>query len=315
MDRPLIKAYKVKTGKLTGPVRFVLLSDLHSRIYDEENKDLIGLVRELGPDIILCAGDMLVGKPRFSYHIAADFMSSLPEIAPVFFSNGNHETQYRTFCRSRYGNFLMSIREAGVHVLNNKRTVVMTPGGPADIAGLELPLGNYRKFKKHTLSEDAVTERLGESASGERFQILIAHNPEFAEAYRAWGADLIVSGHYHGGVVRSPFTGHALLSPYGYPFPKYGYGHYTWDHSGRVSCDTVGELSCDTVKERASLTRESGNNGQISARSSFSGNEKTESHLIISGGLGDHSLPLRIFNPREIVCIDAVSEDWGVLWH
>ena len=63
MNSPLIKAYKVNTGKLTGPVRFVLLSDLHSRIYDEGNRSLIDLVRDMRPDIILCAGDMLVGKP------------------------------------------------------------------------------------------------------------------------------------------------------------------------------------------------------------------------------------------------------------
>ena len=151
MNRPLVKAYKVKTAKLTGPVRFVLLSDLHSRIYKEGNRGLIDLVRNMHPDIILCAGDMLVGKPRLSYQTAADFLCALPGIAPVFFSNGNHETQYRTFSRSRYGNYLMSIREAGVCVLNNARTELETPGGPADVAGLELPLGKYKKFRKHDL--------------------------------------------------------------------------------------------------------------------------------------------------------------------
>ena len=151
MNSPLIKAYKVNTGKLTGPVRFVLLSDLHSRIYGEGNQSLIELVREMRPDIILCTGDMLVGKPDHPYHAAADFLCALPKIAPVFFSNGNHETQYRTFARSRYGNYLLAIREAGVQVLNNKRMTVETPGGPADIAGLELPLETYRKFRRHSL--------------------------------------------------------------------------------------------------------------------------------------------------------------------
>ena len=114
MNSPLIKTYKLNTGKLTGQVRFVLLSDLHSRIYGEGNRSLLDLVRDMRPDIILCAGDMLVGKPYHSYHTAADFLCALPKIAPVFFSNGNHETQYRTFARSRYGNYLLAIREAGV---------------------------------------------------------------------------------------------------------------------------------------------------------------------------------------------------------
>ena len=154
MNSPLIKAYKVNTGKLAGPVRFVLLSDLHSRIYGEGNQSLIELVREMRPDIILCTGDMLVGKSNHPYHAAADFLCALPKIAPVFFSNGNHETQYRTFARSRYGNYLLAIREAGVQVLNNKRMTVETPGGQADIAGLELPLETYRKFRRHSLKSE-----------------------------------------------------------------------------------------------------------------------------------------------------------------
>ena len=97
--------------------------------------------------------------------------------------------------------------------------------------------------------------------------------------------------------MRSPFTGHALLSPYGYPFPKYGYGHYTWDPSGKVRCDTVGEKG---ILPRANENVSEG------VHSSFPGTETGDVHLIISGGLGDHSVPLRIFNPREIVCIDAV---------
>ena len=126
MNSPLIKAYKVNTGKLTGPVRFVLLSDLHSRIYEEGNRSLIDLVRDMRPDIILCAGDMLVGKPDHPYHTAVDFMGALPKIAPVFFSNGNHETQYRTFARSRYGNYLLAIREAGVQVLARRTLPVLS---------------------------------------------------------------------------------------------------------------------------------------------------------------------------------------------
>ena len=182
----------------------------------------------------------------------------------------------------------------------------MTPGGPADIAGLELPLGKYRKFKRHSLRVDDLSSRIGESADSECFRILIAHNPEFAETYRKWGADLIVSGHYHGGVVRSPFTGRALLSPYGYPFPRYGYGHYVWDPSGKLRCDTVGEKVSPVQDIEVSPVQNMEEAGQVYPGSSFSGTETGETHLVVSGGLGDHNVPLRIFNPREIVCIDTV---------
>ena len=38
---------------------------------------------------------------------------------------------------------------------------------------------------------------------GEEFQILLAHNPCYMDLYKAWGADLILSGHLHGGVAVS----------------------------------------------------------------------------------------------------------------
>ncbi len=35
--------------------------------------------------------------------------------------------------------------------------------------------------------------------SSDEYNILIAHNPDYFKAYAAWGADLVLSGHVHGG--------------------------------------------------------------------------------------------------------------------
>jgi hypothetical protein len=51
----------------------------------------------------------------------------------------------------------------------------------------------------------------------------MAHNPEYFEEYVTWGADLIFSGHVHGGMVRLPFLGGAV-SPMIHFFPKYDKG-------------------------------------------------------------------------------------------
>lgn len=57
---------------------------------------------------------------------------------------------------------------------------------------------------------------------------LLAHSPFPAESYFAWGADLTLSGHVHGGIVRIPGIG-GLLSPERKLFPKYSKGLYTKD--------------------------------------------------------------------------------------
>jgi len=47
----------------------------------------------------------------------------------------------------------------------------------------------------------------------------------FFEAYERWGADIVFSGHVHGGVIRLPIIG-GLLSPERRFFPKYTKGLY-----------------------------------------------------------------------------------------
>ena len=58
----------------------------------------------------------------------------------------------------------------------------------------------------------------------DKYHILIAHNPEFVKTYFKYGADLVLSGHFHGGVFRIGKQG--ILSPYLKFFPKYAYGKY-----------------------------------------------------------------------------------------
>ena len=57
------------------------------------------------------------------------------------------------------------------------------------------------------------------------FDILLTHNPKHFESYVEWGADLTLSGHIHGGMIRLPFLG-PLISPERTLFPKYSQGEY-----------------------------------------------------------------------------------------
>ena len=59
----------------------------------------------------------------------------------------------------------------------------------------------------------------------ELFQILLAHNPAYAENYAKWGADVTFCGHNHGGLIRIPGIG-SLISPQLTLFPKYDAGKF-----------------------------------------------------------------------------------------
>jgi predicted MPP superfamily phosphohydrolase len=54
---------------------------------------------------------------------------------------------------------------------------------------------------------------------------LLAHTPTKLDAYSEWGADLVLSGHMHGGMIQVPFIG-GLLSPEVELFPKYDKGYF-----------------------------------------------------------------------------------------
>ena len=93
------------------------------------------------------------------------------------------------------------------------------------------------------------------------YTILLAHNPDYFPVYAEWGADLVLSGHVHGGMVILPVLG-GVVSPMVRLFPKYYRGMY----------------ECRNKK------------------------------MILTGGLGGHTLKFRVNNKPEICVIHLEGE-------
>lgn len=51
-------SYSVKTNKIQKSIRLVQITDLHNSIFGENNQDLIDLVADQLPDLILITGDL-----------------------------------------------------------------------------------------------------------------------------------------------------------------------------------------------------------------------------------------------------------------
>lgn len=126
-----------------------------------------------------------------------------------------------------YRQYREHLKEYGVVILNNDSCEVIVNGVPMRISGLELPLYSYKKGKKPYLEEGYIQKQLGE-ASREHMQILLAHHPAFARQYAAWGADLTVCGHNHGGLVCIPGIG-SIIAPQFFLFPEFDAGEFTID--------------------------------------------------------------------------------------
>lgn len=224
-----VTKYRICSQKLNGIKRekkIIFLSDLHNRMYGEENERLLESIRNQHPDLILIGGDMLVRKDGNSYDKTVHFLAKLPGICPVYCANGNHEQKLKELpdkYEQSYEEYKKALTASGIHMLENASETVKLDEVPVKLSGLEIPLGAYVRFGKKELSLKEITDRIGEH--GDDYQILLAHHPGYMKEYLAYGADLILGGHYHGCVVQLPWIGGVISTNFTL-FPKYSGGIY-----------------------------------------------------------------------------------------
>ena len=270
-NRFIIRNYSITGAGVKRPVRIAFLTDLHENRYGRDNRALIEAVRAAEPDLILLGGDLIIsaqaGKKADWFKNTASLIRGIREICPMYYVDGNHEMRlklpgYRLIKEGReLENFL---KTNGVAILHNKRADL---DSGISLFGLELDQDCYRRFRLKKLSPDYIENRIGK-AGEEGFNLLLTHNPDYFREYAAWGADAVLAGHIHGGIVRFPFTRQGVINPRFCLFPKYSGGRY--------------ELNLSEGNRRRTCT------------------------MILSCGLGMHSLPVRAFNPAELSIIDIV---------
>lgn len=258
--------YDIKSDKLNElnhERKIVFLSDLHNNRYGKNNEKLLVTVREENPDLVLIGGDMVVGKANASTKVAEELATELTKICPVYYANGNHEQRMKVYPET-YGTMFQeyknTLEQQGVTFVENECVDTNWDGRQLKIYGLEIPVGYYKKFRKQTLPARVIEEQIGK-LDNSYYNILLAHNPTYTNTYLEWGADLILSGHFHGGVVRIPKLG-GIITPQWHMFPKYS-----------------GEL---TIKDGK--------------------------HVVVSKGLGTHTLKIRFLNPAEVIVLHLNGE-------
>lgn len=222
-----VTRYQIVSSKIKKPASAAVIADLHGFSYGKENRRLLEQVRNIHPQVILIPGDMLVSKYPDTYETALKTLRELVKIAPVYYSYGNHESRLRDPERINHPLFvqyLKQVQEAGVTVMETGSQEILLGENHVMLSALELELDYYEKggivpmepayMKKHLTMEKE-----------EMFQILLAHNPAYAEHYAQWGADVTFCGHNHGGLIRIPGIG-SLVSPQLTLFPKYDAGKF-----------------------------------------------------------------------------------------
>lgn len=220
-----INKYSLNESVISS-IRILQLSDLHNAEFGDNNEELIDLVKKQSPDLIVMSGDM-INRDEENLDIITDLISSLSDVAPIYYGYGNHEVDW---IESFGFDLEDKLTQAGSVVLNNSYRDVSVNDSELRIGGY---MGYYRQPGMLTQDEEQKKIELdfaNDFENTDRLKILINHIPtqwvdwDYINEYPV---DIVFSGHYHGGAIRIPIIDQGLYAPYVGWFPPYTKGMFT----------------------------------------------------------------------------------------
>jgi hypothetical protein len=138
----------------------------------------------------------------------------------IYYGIGNHETKLKREVNDKFEELKERTNNKNLILLENR--LAQIPEYNINITGLELDLEYFAHFKIKKMDSKYLEKTLPK-CDRSKCNILIAHNPDYFEEYAKWGADLVLSGHVHGGIMRLPLLG-GVIAPSYLLFPKYDGG-------------------------------------------------------------------------------------------
>ncbi len=216
----VVEQVEISSPKLWRERTLVFITDVHDKEFGPGNKELLQAIRRIRPDGIVIGGDLMVSKGEGKLDASLRLLEGLADIGPVFYGPGNHELRLRKE-REIYGDLFQILekwtRKLGIPMLWDQRV----PFGEMDITGVDLPTSYYRKLfleRPKAMPPGYLEKKLGKPDQS-RFQLLLLHSPMYFSQCREWGADVTLSGHFHGGTIRLPLLGGVMTPQYQFFVP------------------------------------------------------------------------------------------------
>ncbi len=196
--------YELRSDRLPAgstPIRLLHISDLHVERLTQREEDVLSLIAQAAPDLILITGDYV----NLSYHRDPVTLAQVKQLL------GQMSAPYGVF--ATLGSPPVDLRETVVPLFEDIPVVLMreqwTTVNLADGRSLVL-MG--MDCTHHLPTDRARLERLAGAAPNGDPQILLYHSPELMPEASQLGIDLYLCGHTHGGQVRLPLVGPLITS-------------------------------------------------------------------------------------------------------
>lgn len=210
-----------------SPLKIVHISDLHGK--DFKNR-LVKVIKNANPDMVVFSGDM-IDSHNDEGDVVVAILEALENRYPVYYSYGNHDLYCRLNTPEVFYRYKEKVENAGCILLDDQMSVYTKKDEDIEIYGLSsIPYGkgvHEISLDKSSFNVYYINQKIGKP-NGAHVNILIAHDPTWFDLYAQWGADIVLSGHMHGGAIRLPFIG-GVFSPNRELFPKYDAGLFEKD--------------------------------------------------------------------------------------
>lgn len=223
----VVSSYRITDPRLPQGFhgfRIAQVADLHNTEFGENNRELLELIRENDPDIIVFTGDQ-IDSMRTKTDIVIRFVREAMKIAPCYMVKGNHEASI-----DNYQSFHTALEEEGVIILEDEAVTLSRQESTITLIGLDDPTLSARypeRGSSGVISDELA--RLCQETDG--YRLLLSHHPEWLDIYAQYDIPLVLSGHAHGGQIRLKKYG-GIIAPHQGFFPEYDAGEY---HKGNTT--------------------------------------------------------------------------------
>ena len=225
----VVTTYDINNSKLPQSFNgftIVQVSDLHNKEFGEDNIKLLSKIAEQRPDIIVITGD-IIDRRKYNLEKAIKFTEQAVKIAPVYYVSGNHEAW-------SYKNDEISFRliQSGVNIIDDQKVEIKKLDQSISLIGLSDPGFLSKENTKRPVTYK-MEQSLDELIKNDEFNIVLSHRQSLIDLYSQKEADLVFSGHAHGGQIRLPIIGPIIAPDEGF-FPKYTSGVYEKENTSLV---------------------------------------------------------------------------------
>jgi len=236
--------------------RIVQISDVHvsSTVSHEYLWGCIELINQLEPDMVFLTGDYVTYDVRGHYKKkAVELLGEIHSRQGVFACLGNHDygviRGFRPVRQKQLDYLIAGMQKHEISVLRNLSCAVEIDGQRLWLVGMGDLWG-----------QDFHPVKAFDRVPADEAAIALVHNPACMEYLHGFTADVIISGHTHGGQVNIPFWGpanqyHAGWFNFGEKklYVNRGLGRIGWSPTRRLPEITVFTLNKgnDTAKDSA----------------------------------------------------------------